>query len=139
MPFALAVPMTTRRGRLVRMGCSGAFSCAIDVVLLILLVEQVEIPVGAAAFFAAASGALASFVINKFWAFRDRRPVHIAQLLAFAMVALGSAVGTACLVHVLSKGFGLPYLGAKAIGAALLFLCWSYPVQSRLVFRHVRA
>lgn len=120
------------------MGCSGALSCAIDVALLIFLVEQVAIPVGVAAFIAATSGALASFVINKFWAFRDRRPVHIAQVLAFAVVALGSAVGTTCFVLVLSEG-GLPYLGAKAIGATALFLCWSYPVQSRLVFRRAHA
>ncbi len=120
------------------MGCSGALSCAIDVALLVLLVEKLSIPVGVAAFLAATAGAVASFAINKTWAFRDRSPVQASQVAGFALVALGSAMGTATFVQ-LSVSVGLPYLTAKALGAALLFLCWSYPIQSRLVFRRSRS
>ncbi len=91
-------------------------------------------PVALAAFVAASCGAVASFMVNKFWAFRDPRPLGLPQIVGFMVVALGSAIGTALCVQVLSVGLGLPYLLAKAIGAVVLFLAWSYPVQSRLVF-----
>lgn len=119
---------------MVRVGCSGVFASAVDVVMLLLLVEVLWVPVAMAAFLAAASGALASFLVNKFWAFRDHRPVHWAQVSGFALVALGSALGTALCVQVLSVGLGVPYLAAKVLGALVLFLFWSYPAQSRLVF-----
>ncbi len=120
---------------MLRVGFSGVLASATDVVLLLVLVEVLLLPVALAAFAAASCGAIASFLVNKFWAFRDPRPLCLPQLLGFAVVALGSAIGTALCVQLLSVGLGLPYLLAKAIGAVVLFLAWSYPVQSRLVFR----
>ncbi len=124
---------------MVRVGCSGVFSSVVDVVMLLVLVEALGVFLALAAFLAATTGAVASFLVNKFWAFRDHRPLHLAQVSGFAVVALGSALGTAACVQVLSAGLGVPYLLAKALGAVALFLCWSYPVQSRLVFRTAHA
>ena len=124
---------------MVRVGCSGVFASVVDVLMLLFLVEALGLPVAIAAFCAASSGAIASFTANKFWAFRDPRPLHIAQLSGFAVVALGSALGTAACVQILSVGLGVPYLMAKLAAAVVLFLCWSYPVQSRLVFRSVHS
>lgn len=127
--------MSPRRKRMLRVGCGGVFASVVDVAVLLLLVEVSGIPVALAAFLAAATGAIAGFLVNKFWAFRDSRPFHLAQVSGFAVVAFGSALGTAAFVQTLSVGLGVPYLLAKAIGAVALFLCWSYPVQSRFVFR----
>lgn len=120
---------------MLRVGYGGVFASAVDVATLLLLVEALRLPVALAAFLAATAGAVAGFLVNKFWAFRDHRPLHLAQVSGFAVVALGSALGTAAFVQLLSVGLGVPYLLAKALGAVALFVCWSYPVQSRLVFR----
>lgn len=109
-------------------------SMLVDLVVLIFLVEVLAVHVALAALMASAVGAIASFLINKFWAFRDSSPVHIAQVLGFVGVALGSALGVAAFVQILSVQLGMPYLMSKAIAATFVFAFWSYPVQSRLVF-----
>jgi len=121
---------------MLRVGLSGGLASVLDVVALLLLVEKGQMPVGIAAFLAASLGAAASFVVNKTWAFRDPSPLQAGQVVKFAGVALGTALGTGACVSVLSVGMGLPYLAAKGISAVALFLCWTYPIQSRFVFRH---
>ncbi|MCP4445576.1 MAG: GtrA family protein [Myxococcales bacterium] len=127
--------MSLRRKRMLRVGCSGVAASVVDVIMLLILVEALQVPVAIAAFLAASTGAIASFAINKFWAFRDPSPIRCPQLSGFALVAFGSALGTALSVQALSVGLGVPYLAAKALAAIALFVCWSYPVQSRLVFK----
>ena len=117
-----------------KVGCSGALATIVDLVILLTLVELFAVPVVISVFMAATSGAVSSFVVNKYWAFGDRAPVTFVQVASFACVALGSAFGVSAVVQVLSVQLGLPYLLAKGIGALLLFAFWTYPVQSRVVF-----
>jgi putative flippase GtrA len=131
--------MSTRAKRIARVAASGLLATAIDVGALLLLVEGLHCPVAVAAFLAAMLGAVASFAVNKFWAFRDPSPVRLSQLSGFAMVAVGSALGVGLCVQLLAVGMGLPYLLAKGIAAVLVFATWSYPVQSRVVFRRAAA
>lgn len=126
--------MSERQKRILRVGTSGAGSMLIDVTVLVLLVEVFAVQVALAALLASGVGAVSSFLVNKFWAFRDPSPIRFAQLFAFAAVALGSALGVAACVQLLSVGLGAPYLVSKGVAAAVVFGCWSYPVQSRLVF-----
>lgn len=107
---------------------------AIDVTTMVALVEVLGLGFGVAAFLGAASGAGASFFLAKFWAFRDRSGLDLKQVGAYAFVSLGTATFVACSVHVLAEVMGVPYLAAKAASALVIFLCWSYPAQSRLVF-----
>src|SRR5690606_33338973 len=79
-------------------------------------------------------GGIANFLINKYWAFDDEAPLEIRQITLYAMVSVVTAAFVAVAVHILAVLIGLPYLLAKAIAAALVFLCWTYPAQSRLVF-----
>jgi putative flippase GtrA len=126
--------MSPRHKRILKVGCSGVIATAIDFVMLLILVELFELRVVLAVFLAASSGAMASFVVNKFWAFGDASRISLPQVASFIGVALGSAFGVSLVVQVLSVHLGLPYLLAKSIGAVLLFAGWTYPVQSRVVF-----
>jgi hypothetical protein len=45
-----------------------------------------------------------------------------------------TAAFTAAAIHILAVLIGIPYLIAKAIAAALVFVLWTYPAQARLVF-----
>jgi len=120
--------------RILKTGLSGIAATVIDVVAMILLIELGNVPVGFAAFLAASTGAIVNFAVSKFWAFRDTSPVDGRQVATFAMVALVTAGFVAVSVHVLAVMIGIQYLAAKAIAAVLIFACWSYPAQARLVF-----
>jgi putative flippase GtrA len=138
MRSALRLVVTHRSKRLVKVGLSGMIATAIDVVTLIALVELLGSHVTIAAFLAAVAGGVGNFAVNKYWAFKDRSPVDLRQVASYAIVSLVTAMFVASMVHVLAVLLGVPYLLAKAIAAALAFILWSYPAQSRLVFRAPR-
>jgi putative flippase GtrA len=79
------------------------------------------------------------FVVNKRWAFRDRTPVTLRQVASFAAVAAITATLMAVAMHLAVEDAGVPYLVAKALCAAAVFVVWSYPAQRRLVFVARRA
>jgi putative flippase GtrA len=116
-------------------GLGGISATVVDVTALVLMVEN-GTAVALAAFFAAACGAAVGFSMNKYLAFRDRTPVCVEQCGRFAAVAVATALLMALAMHVIAVKLGMPYLVAKVICAALVFLAWTYPAQRRLVFRH---
>jgi putative flippase GtrA len=120
--------------RMMRVGVSGVVATGVDVAALILLVELFRSHVTIAAFLAAALGGVTNFVINKYWAFDDDAPLEIRQVAIYALVSLVTAAFTAAAIHILAVLIGIPYLIAKAIAAALVFVIWTYPAQARLVF-----
>ena len=117
-----------------RVGVSGMVATAIDVGALVFLVEVARTHVTLAAFLAAALGGVTNFLVNKYWAFEDEAPLEIRQITIYALVSLVTAAFVAAAVHILAVLIGLPYLIAKAVAAALVFLVWTYPAQARLVF-----
>lgn len=120
--------------RLMRVGVSGMVATGVDVAALVLLVELFRSHVTIAAFLAATLGGITNFFINKYWAFDDDAPLEIRQIAIYALVSLVTAAFTAAAIHILAVLIGIPYLFAKAVAAALVFLLWTYPAQSRLVF-----
>lgn len=120
--------------RMMRVGVSGIVATGIDVAALIALVEVFRSHVTVAAFIAAALGGVTNFFMNKYWAFDDESPLEIRQVAIYALVSLVTAAFTAAAIHILAVLIGIPYLIAKAIAAALVFVLWTYPAQARLVF-----
>jgi putative flippase GtrA len=120
--------------RVVRVGASGVVATGIDIAALVLLVEALGSHVTLAAFLAATLGGVSNFLINKYWAFRERSPIDLRQVTVYSFVSLITAAFVAVAVHVLAVVMVLPYLWAKAIAALLVFAVWTYPAQSRLVF-----
>jgi putative flippase GtrA len=115
-------------------GLGGVAATTVDVVVLLLLVKH-GTPVAAAAFIAAATGAVVGFTMNKYIAFRDRSPVTFEQLARFAGVAVASALLMAMGMQIVAVKIGAPVLVAKVICSALIFVAWTYPAQRRLVFK----
>jgi len=112
---------------------AGLTSTAVDVILLAVLVHA-GVDVALAAFAGAAAGAAVCFLLNKYVAFRDHRPIALRQVAMFALVAFGTATFMALAMHVACSRAHVPYLVAKLLCGAVIFVCWSYPVQRRLVF-----
>ena len=115
-------------------GLGGAAGTVVDMSTLVLLVER-GTPVALAAFVAAAGGAVMCFTMNKYVAFRDGTPVNAKQLGRFGLVAVATALLMALMMQIVAVHFGVQYIVAKVICAALVFLAWTYPAQRRLVFR----
>jgi putative flippase GtrA len=119
---------------LVICGVGGALGTGIDVVVLLLLVK-IGLPIPLAAFFAAANGACLCFLVNKYFAFRDRSPLRFEQMARFIVVALGSAILIAGFMKIFAVELAWPVVPSKLLSAAIVFLIWTYPVQRRVVFR----
>jgi putative flippase GtrA len=119
---------------MVRVGVSGVVATGIDIAALVLLVEALRSHVTLAAFLAATLGGVSNFLINKYWAFRERSPIDLRQVTVYSFVSLITAAFVAVAVHMLAVVMPLPYLWAKAIAALLVFVVWTYPAQSKLVF-----
>ena len=115
-------------------GLGGVLGTAVDVVVLAALVER-GAAIAPSAFAGSVAGAGVSFVISKYVAFGDRSPVRLRQVAAFGLVGATTALLTAIAMQLAAVVMGVPYLLAKALCAAGLFVLWSYPAQRRLVFR----
>jgi putative flippase GtrA len=115
-------------------GLGGAVATAVDVSVLVLMVQH-GAPIAGAAFCGAAAGAVMNFAWNKYVAFRDRSPISRRQLARFGLVAVATAALMAIAMHVVAVVLGVPYLLAKLICAVVVFAAWTFPAQRRLVFR----
>ena len=115
-------------------GVSGVIATGVDVGALVVMVSVLHVAIPVAAFFAASLGAVAGFVMSKFIAFRDRTPVTLTQLARFGLVAGGAAVLMALLMKLVAVDLHVPYLTAKLVCGATIFVAWTYPAQRRLVF-----
>ena len=114
-------------------GAGGVAATAVDIVLLVLMVES-GVSVPTAAFLAATAGAAVCFLMNKYVAFRDRSSVTLQQLSRFGAVAVTTAMLMALSMKIVAVHLGVPYLIAKVMCAAVIFVVWAYPAQRRLVF-----
>ena len=115
-------------------GIGGACATAVDVATLVHQVRH-GTPIALAAFIACASGAAVCFTMNKYVAFRDRSSVTWQQLGRFGIVAVTTALLMALGMELVAVKLRVPYLIAKLICSALIFVAWAYPAQRRLVFR----
>lgn len=115
-------------------GLAGALGTAIDFAVLVLLVERAGCSIPLSAFLGVAAGAAVCFLMNKHVAFRDRSPVTLRQVGRFGFVAVAASLLMALAMRIVAVDLHVPYLAAKVLCAALVFLVWTYPAQRRLVF-----
>jgi putative flippase GtrA len=134
MAHPLLYPAAMQLREMIVAGFGGIAATVADVSLLVLQVEHgTSVPL--AAFISAAAGAAVGFTLNKYIAFRDRSPITVKQLGRFGLVAVTTALLMALAMQLIAVRLGAPYLVAKVICSALVFLAWTYPAQRRLVFR----
>lgn len=115
-------------------GLGGALGTVVDIAVLATLVEH-GAAIAPGAFAGSLAGAVISFGVSKYVAFRDRSPIRLRQVVAFGLVAVATALMMAIAMQWVAVTMGAPYLLAKLICAASVFVLWSYPAQRRLVFR----
>lgn len=121
--------------------CAGAslLGVAVELSLLLLLVQVFHAHYLVAAVAAGALYALLNFFVNRRWAFRSRHAAPWPQFARHLLVVGGGiALGTAML-WLLVGALRLPYPAAWAIGGVACFLGWTFPMQRFFTHRDRRA
>lgn len=114
-----------------RFALSSLACAAVDLAVFVVL-TQGGTTVGLAVLAARAISSLLNFLGNKRYVFRSDRPVAVALLLYYLLVAAVGVLSYALTVSLSTPG-GLPLVAAKAVADSLLFLA-SYLAQRYLVF-----
>jgi putative flippase GtrA len=112
----------------------GVSSTAIDVAIFWTLVELAQVPPLVANAISYSTGAINSFLLNKFVTFRDRTTCRGSgeQLVLFIAVRL-ACLAIASLVLAVALRF-MPSIPAKLVSIVVTFVV-AYALSSRLVFR----
>lgn len=117
--------MTLGRSALV-----GLAATAADMLALVVLVQVLGLPPTVANVPALLAGVAVQFFGNKHFAFRDPSRDHVRQGALFAVVEAGALLLNALAFHVLVQA--LPYPVARAVGSALVYFVYSYPLWGRI-------
>jgi len=126
----------TRIKRLARMAASSTAASAVDLVTLFAVLQLLPLWPGAAGAVGCVAGGAVNFALCRGWVFRDRGEGWLGQILRYALlVVLAGALLAGVVIQLATAVIGLPVLLAKGISAALVLVCWNYPISNRLVFR----
>lgn len=129
------VPWRPRLPVLLRHQTGAAAATALDLALLVALVELLEIPPVVATALGAASGAVLNFELGRRWIFDASSAPAGPQAARYAGVtAAGVGLTTLGEWGALAVSDG-HYLAARIVVGAALSLLWYYPLHARYVFR----
>ena len=99
---------------------SAVIAGIVDFGSLALMVEVFHVYYAAAVAIAAGSGAIANFVINRYWAFEAHDHPVVGQARKYILVSSGSLLLNTILVYVSTEWIGIQYLISKLFVAALV-------------------
>jgi putative flippase GtrA len=120
---------------MLRCASSSIAGVAIEFGILTLLVSVLHLFYLLGAVLAGGIYCGVSFLLNRHWAFRAAGSPAWPQFARHAIVAAGGAVLGLPLLWLLVQRLGLPYQLAWAVGGALSFLLWTFPMQRFFTYR----
>jgi putative flippase GtrA len=123
------------QARFARSTLTSLGTTALDFAILATLYQLVGAPLALSTFAGSVCGATANFLINRRWTFRAHTGHAGHQVARYLAVQAGSAGLHTGGVSLLAGPFGVPYLVAKLVVAALVYLGWNYPLLRHWVFR----
>lgn len=139
MPFHRAEahwPFVGRLRRVIQFGLVGVSGIVVNSIVLLLCVQEAQMPIWVASMLATQIAILWNFALNDRWTFRAERYYRplIQRVLRFNGVALGGLAITTLLLTLLTTGWHWPLLVANllAIGVAT---AWNYVVNSWWTWR----
>lgn len=110
----------------------GALATLVDLLVLGVAVEQLGVDPRIANVPALLLGLLVQFFGNKFFAFQDHSRAWVRQGSAFLLVEAGAFFLSAALFHGVVGSQLLPYLPARLLVQALVYLGFSMPLWKRI-------
>ena len=111
------------------------FTTALDVGVLIGLVELFGVNYVVATWMGTIVGALSNFFINRHWSFAVGHIRGHWQLARFVPVQAGSSALHTVGVWLMTEYAHLSYFYSKAIVALVVYLVWNYPMNKFFVFK----
>ena len=138
MARALHDPAIVARSRrtllqILRSALAGTAGGLVDLAVLVGLVEMTRLAPAVATLISALVGACINFFLNRGWAFRSRGPI-LKQGSLYAAATAVWVVLSAIAVHACLAVVRVPYLVARIVADAAVFLTWGFP-SSRWIFR----
>lgn len=119
--------------RLIKFGIIGILNTAIDFFLFIFFVQILHWHILPANIFSYSAGILNSFVMNKIWTFRDRRPFSrsLNPFIRFIIINLSSLILSTFIVWLLNQYFHA--VVSKVISIVITFI-WNFTFSRLFVF-----
>jgi putative flippase GtrA len=121
--------------RVAKSAVVGAAATALDLCVLLLLVDIFGIEPRAANVPSLLGGVLAQFIGNKLFAFGDRSRDWGRQGLWFGVVEVGALALNALAFDLLVAQLGVPPIAARIAGSGLVYFGFSYPLWTRIFRR----
>jgi putative flippase GtrA len=82
----------------------------------------------------AASGAITNFLLGRRWIFQAGNRSAARQAFRYALVSAGSLGLNSLGQYLALRVIGLPYVLCRVIVAAIVSVCWNFPLHRRFVF-----
>jgi len=129
------IELIKRHAMIVRYVISGGTAALVDLLLLYLATEVFGVWYLSSAVFAFTIAFIVSFLLQKFWAFRDKRTdgMH-GQLLIYLCVLIFNMLINTSFIYFLVEHGNQHYLIAQIISGAIIAL-WSFFIYRFLIFR----
>ncbi len=121
--------------KIVRFIISGGTGAATNIGILFLFTDVFQVWYVYSSVVAFLGSSVVSFILQKFWAFKDHSRDNIHKQAAMYFLVLLSGLGTnTFILYILVEFAGLHYLMAQIIGSALVAF-WSYFAYQRFIFK----
>lgn len=115
----------------------GVSATLVDVISLYVLVEYVHLPILLGSFFAFLVAVLESFILNKYWTFKNNDKNIRKQLIKFFIVATIGLGLTLFFMFILTHVFSIQYIIAK-LCTSVLVLTWNFIGNKHWSFKEKR-
>lgn len=129
-----SVSKNEARGRVVRYVVAGGISALVNLAVLFVLTEYLHMWYVLSSIIAVCVAWVVSFLLQKFWAFRERSfdMLHI-QFALHAILSVANIVLNAVLLYAIVEWVGLWYMAAQVVASGIL-ACMNYFVYKRYIF-----
>lgn len=135
-------PVIERARKLLRALITGAAATLVDLAVLSLLVSALHVTARAASVPALLAGGVANFLGNRHYAFRAASGSLSRQAILYTVVEVMALAMNGLLYDAALRAFPSlngAYWLLRLLTSHVVFLCWSYPLWSRVFKGTVRA
>lgn len=121
------------QNRIIKFCIVGAIGTIIDISLLSFFVEIFYLPVIFSNSLSFCITIIISFLIHRFWTFKNKDPKHLKQFLTYLIISLiGLGISNVFLFVLVASGFW--YIYAKII-TIFIVVFWSFSANNFFTFR----
>jgi len=123
-----------RLGQWLRHHASSLAAAIVDFGIMVACVEALHARPVPATIAGASCGAVANFLLGRYWIYQRRDTAARGQALRYALVSAASLAWNAAGEHLLADVLHVQYVLSRVITALVVSNAWNYPLQRFFVF-----